>query len=57
MLATPSAASGGSYLACWQSTLGSLPFTFVRDIGSATGTYLFVLSLIREGLEDGDEDV
>ncbi|PNS16717.1 hypothetical protein CAC42_4681 [Sphaceloma murrayae] len=30
------AAGGASYLACWQTSLGSNPFTFVRNIGSAT---------------------
>lgn len=36
VLATTAGANvGASYLACWQSSLGSGPFTFVQDIGSA----------------------
>lgn len=31
---TPGASGGPSYLACWQKTLGSSPFTFVQNIGS-----------------------
>ncbi|KAJ9626664.1 hypothetical protein H2204_010053 [Knufia peltigerae] len=36
VLPTPGAAGGPSYLACWQTSLGSSPFTFVQDIGTAT---------------------
>ncbi|KAM0711918.1 hypothetical protein Q7P35_001288 [Cladosporium inversicolor] len=37
VLATTAGSDGGaSYLACWQSTLGSSAFTFVQDIGSAS---------------------
>jgi hypothetical protein len=35
LAATAGADGGASYLACWQSTLGSSAFTFVQDIGSA----------------------
>jgi hypothetical protein len=35
LAATADADGGASYLACWQSTLGSSAFTFVQDIGSA----------------------
>ena len=37
ILATTAGADGGaSYLACWQSTLGSSAFTFVQDIGNSS---------------------
>lgn len=40
VLATTAGADGGaSYLACWQSTLGSSAFTFVQDIGSACKSF------------------
>lgn len=35
LASTAGAGGGASYLACWQSSLGSGPFTFVQDIGSA----------------------
>lgn len=31
---TAGANGGASYLACWQTSLGSNPFTFVQNIGS-----------------------
>jgi hypothetical protein len=40
LAATAGADGGASYLACWQSTLGSSAFTFVQDIGSACKSYL-----------------
>jgi len=41
ILATTAGADGGaSYLACWQSTLGSSAFTFVQDIGNSSEFFL-----------------